>query len=79
MAKRNTGAESRSPEKPPAPRTPKIEIDFEYNRRCHSGSSRRQAGERAEWIQAEPEAVMQASPTQAFKQAVSFCRGHADR
>jgi hypothetical protein len=29
MAKRNTEGESRSPEKPPAPRTPKIEIDFE--------------------------------------------------
>ena len=29
MAKRNTGAESRSPEKPQAPLTPKIEIDFE--------------------------------------------------
>jgi hypothetical protein len=29
MAKRNTRAESRSPEKTQAPPTPKIEIDFE--------------------------------------------------
>jgi hypothetical protein len=69
MAKRNTRAESRSPEKPPAPRTPKIEIEFRRsNRHCHRGSSH-QAGEKAEGIPAEAEVVRQAFANLRFKRA----------